>query len=88
MKVTYYQRPNGRKAEIQCKNVYPADEHYFITNNIKLSMEELSTGEIVVYAHYGNDDDELIEFAGIKTCEETLSVLRKRLEKKLCNNTN
>lgn len=84
MKATVFISPNGRTEVIEVTNVYPEDAAYFVENNIHISMEQLA-GETIVYADIGQTDDEgepveLIEFAGTRSCEDTLAALRKACE--------
>lgn len=84
MKATVYIAPHGRSEVIEVTKVRPEDEAYFVQNNIQISMEQLA-GETIVYADIGQTDDEgepveLIEFAGTRSCEETLAALRKACE--------
>ena len=84
MKATVYIAPHGRAEVIEVTKVHPEDEDYFVQNNIQISMEQLA-GETIVYADIGKTDDEgepveLIEFAGTRSCEETLAALRKACE--------
>ena len=84
MKVTVYKRPNGRTQEIDIKNVLPDDEAYFARNNINISMEDVG-GMFAIYADIGKrsvdgEPIELIELSLGRSCEETLSALRKLCE--------
>lgn len=87
MIVTLYKQPDGRTQEVDIKNVLPDDEEYFTRNRIDISMEEVG-GMFVVYADIGrrNEDGEpieLIELSQGRSCEETLSALRKLCEEEL-----
>ena len=87
MIVTLYKRPNGRTQEIDIRNVLPDDEAFFGHHNISISMEEVG-GMFAIYADIGQTDEdgepiELIELSQDRTCEETLSALRKLCEEKL-----
>jgi hypothetical protein len=83
MNVTLYKRPDGRTEVIDVRNVLPEDEQWFVEHNVKVSMEDIGD-TIVVYADTGNtvdgEPDEFIEIANGRTCEETLSALRKQCE--------
>jgi hypothetical protein len=81
-----YARPNGRKSEHEMTNILPEDETYFRSKNVKISMEELTTGQITVYADYGakledGEPDEIVLVipAGI-SCEEAMSRIRRKIE--------
>jgi hypothetical protein len=78
--------PNGRKEVGAITKILPEDQAYFEKHDIKLSMEELGNNA-VVYADTGHivdgEPDELIEVSRGRTCEETLSALRKRCEARL-----
>jgi hypothetical protein len=87
MKATVFIPPNGKSQVIEMTNVYPDDEGYFVNNGIEISMEMVS-GETIVYADIGQIDEdgepfELIEFAGTRSCEDTLAALRKLCEEAL-----
>lgn len=84
MIVTLYKRPNGRTQEIDIKNVLPDDEAYFTRHKTSISMEDVG-GEFAIYADTGREDEdgepiEVIEFSQGRSCEETLSALRKQCE--------
>lgn len=83
MNVTLYKRPDGRSEVIDVRNVLPEDEQWFAEHNVKISMEDIGD-TIVVYADTGKvvdgEPDEFIEIANGRTCEETLSALRKQCE--------
>jgi len=87
MIITLYKQPDGRTQEIDIKNVLPDDEAYFTRNRIAISMEDVG-GMFAVYADIGQTDDnggpvELIELSQGRSCEETLSALRKLCEEEL-----
>ena len=85
--VTLYKQPDGRTQEIDIKNILPDDEAYFTRNRIGISMEEVG-GMFVIYADIGRMDEdggpiELIELSQGRSCEDTLSALRKLCEEEL-----
>ena len=87
MIITLYKQPDGRTQEIDIKNVLPDDEAFFDHHNISISMEDVG-GMFAIYADIGQTDEdgkpiELIELSQGRSCEETLSALRKLCEKKL-----
>ena len=80
--VTFYDSLGQRTLPVV--NVNQEDEDYFIANDIHISMEELK-GEFIVYACPYSDEDEeseLIEFAGGRSCEDTLASLANDCKKK------
>jgi hypothetical protein len=84
MIVTLYIRPYGRTQEIDIKNVLPDDEAYFTRNRIGISIENVG-GMFAFYADVGETDGdgepiEFIELSQGRSCEETLSALRKLCE--------
>lgn len=85
MKVTVFILPNGRQQEITITNIRSEDREFFEKHNVKISMEEC-VGEIVVYADTGKVTDgepgELIEISQGRSCEDTLSALRKACEER------
>lgn len=86
--MTYYKRPHGLTEEIEvplCE-----DEEFFLTNNIKLSIEEDGSGNgAILYADIGRvfDDgepDEIIFFTSFdRPIEFAMRELRKMCEKEL-----
>lgn len=91
MIVTFYKRPDGRTQEIDIKNVLPDDEAFFDLHNISISMEDVG-GMFAVYAgigRMGEDGEpiELIELSQGRSCEDTLSALRKLCEEELNEHT-
>ena len=87
MIVTFYKQPYGRTQEIDIKNVLPEDEAFFTRHEIDISMEDVG-GMFAVYADIGKTDEdggpiELIELSQGRSCEETLSALRKLCEEEL-----
>ena len=62
---------------VDIKNIFNEDTEFFERNNVKVSMEELN-GEFVVYAcpyEDESEESELIEFAGNRSCQDTLHAL-------------
>ena len=82
LKATVYTPPHGEKEIITVENVFPEDRDWFIRNQIELSMETLSTDQHVVYGHYDQDDNEIIQFDK-GGCALTLQALRKQIEPRL-----
>lgn len=79
MKAMLYKRPNGQQEEIEVTNIYPEDEQWFIENQVKISMEELRTGEFAVYGDYGAEE-EVMELDMGRSCHEVMKALRHRIE--------
>jgi hypothetical protein len=82
--VRYYARPNGRMREIEMSNIYQEDIDFFTKNDIMVSLEELTTGDIVAYACPRSDvseESEVMVFAGKRNCQETMKALREECEK-------
>ena len=75
--VTVYYLPHG-KSTVQ--EITDDDALWFTQNNVKLSMEELSTGAKVIYADYGDPEDEAMVVSMTKPCIEMLAELRKQTE--------
>ena len=82
--VRYYSRPNGHMIEIEMKNIDQSEIDFFVDNNIQVSIEELATGNIVVYGCPRDDESEESEvliLANGRSCEETMKDLREECEK-------
>lgn len=77
---TLFMPPRGERKQIEIKKVNQEDAEYINTNNIKVSLEELMTGDTAIYfddGHFIDDDpsedpDEIIIISkgGKKSCEE------------------
>ena len=75
--VRYYARPNRRMSEIEMSNIYLEDIEFFENGDYIVSMEELMTGDIAVYA-YPSSEDEETEVCVLdhgRSCEETMRAL-------------
>lgn len=82
--VRYYARPNGCMSEIEMRNIDLSEIRFFNEMDIQVSIEELTTGDIVVYGCPRADvseESEVIVFAGKKDCRETMKALREECEK-------
>ena len=82
--VCYYARPNGRMREIEMSNIYQEEINFFTENDIVVSLEELTTGDVVVYACPRSDlseESEVMVFAGKRNCQDTMKALREECEK-------
>lgn len=81
---TLYIAPFAEKKQIQINDIDYDDEVWFIENGVKLSLEELATGEIAMYADIGyvvnGDHEEALELSRGRSCAETLAALRKQCE--------
>lgn len=89
---TLFKSPNGKREVIQISNINFDDAEYINQNNVKVSLETLSTGHVVMYfddGHYINDDpsedpDEIMIFSDQikKSCtqyiREGVEELKKR----------
>lgn len=78
--------PNAKQTALEMREITPEDKAWYKENNIKVSMEEIPTGEIVIYADYGakTEDDEPDEMLYIvpkgEKCKESMSKLRAKIE--------
>ena len=82
--VRYYALPNGRMSEIEMSNIDKKDINFFEKRDIMVSIEELTTGDIVVYGCPRDDlseEGEVMVFSGKRDCRETMKALRKECEK-------
>lgn len=89
---TLFVPPRGQRREIEIAKVLPDDAAYINSNCIKVSLEELMTGDTVIYFDDGKhidddpaeDPDEIIIISrgGKKSCEdcikEGVALLKKR----------
>lgn len=85
-----YERPHGTKKTIEVKRVDAQDAEWFNQHNVRISMEEISTGQIVIYGDYGR---KLVDGTPIEelvmghpnrvTCEQLLHRLREQIEESL-----
>lgn len=89
---TLYSLPNGEKSTIEVRNIMVDDANWFNDNNIKISMEQLASGEIVIYGEmpfFDQDTDEpyeIFELAQGRSCEEIFESLRKDCQEYLEKN--
>ena len=85
-----YCRPDGRKKDMDIRNVDKADADYIRENNINVSLEELNeeTGDVAIYFDDGtllDDDetpDEIVVLSMGKTCNQCMSEGVERLKKR------
>ena len=97
VKATVFIPPRGQREEIEIKKVYPADAEYINANEIKVSLEELMTGDTVIYfddgKHFIKDEegveddttpDEIIIISrgGKKSCEDCIKEGVEALKKR------
>lgn len=76
-----YILPNGRQEVIEITDINQEDELWFKEHDAKLSVEQLSTGHMAVYADIGlGEDNEALEISFNRSCQETLAALRKQCE--------
>ena len=89
---TVFVPPNGQRKVIEIAKVLPDDAAYINAKGIKVSLEELMTGDTVIYFDDGKhidddpeeDPDEIIIISreGKKSCEdcikEGVELLKKR----------
>ena len=85
LKATLFISPTGTQCEIVITNVSVEDKEWFLRNHIELSMEELSTGDPVIYGRFDNDDNEALEIGLGRDCIDVLHSLRKQIEVQLNN---
>jgi len=83
MEVTYYMRPDGRMKTIDMTLINDEDEKFFVENDYVVSMEQLMTGDIVVYARPSDmdEEDEVMVFDRGRGCPEVIKELREICEK-------
>ena len=87
--VIYYARPNGRPETITMTNIEET-EVVFFKNDYVVSLEELTTGDVVVYARPSelddedlihDDKDEVLVMSRGRKCEAVMKELRELCEK-------
>lgn len=88
IEATLFVPPNGRQEKTVITKINPEDSQWFKDNDAKISLEEISTGDVVVYADIGmrtieGDEVEAIEVSGSRTCHETMAALRAQCEQML-----
>ena len=76
--VRYYKRPNGTVEMIDMTNIHSEDVEFFENGDYIVSMEELTTGDIAVYAYPADEDEdnEVLVLSKGRSCEETMRSLR------------
>jgi hypothetical protein len=81
LNVTFYSLPDGRKTVKNITNILHEDADFFIRNNLKVSMEELNSGQFVIYSTTGkqmedSEDDEVIHIVNPgQSCEDAMHEL-------------
>lgn len=80
IQVKFFFPPHGHSSMQEITGISDEDALWFTNNNIKLSMEELQTGAKVIYADYGNPDEEALVVSMSKPCIEMMSELKKQTE--------
>jgi hypothetical protein len=88
IEATLFVPPNARREQTVITKINPEDSQWFKDNGAKIALEEISTGDVVVYADTGmrteeGDEVEAIEVSGSRTCPETMAALRKQCEQML-----
>lgn len=80
--VTYYALPDGRQKTVTMTNIEESEVDFF-QNDYVVSMEELTTGDIVMYARPVDldDEDEVLVMDHGRPCEEVMKELRELCEK-------
>lgn len=65
---------NGRPSKMEIHNIYNEDKKYILTNNLKLTLEQLSTEEFVIYIRHQEEPEykEIMVTARGRTCQETI----------------
>lgn len=65
-------------------NIYDEDKNFIKQNKLLLSLEELATGEFVVYLRHPEEDEdkEITVLAMGRTCEETIKELVAKYKKR------
>lgn len=80
IEVTFFIPPHGQQTKQTITDISDEDAQWFTENNIKLSMEELMNGAKVIYADYGNPEEEatVISMPGReRTCRDMMAQLKR-----------
>lgn len=87
--VTFYKLPHGEKQIITMTEIDQEDADFFINKGYTVSMEELRTGQIVLYSPNGQymdgveadeEDEEIYIVPEGQGCREAMKELRKLVE--------
>lgn len=88
--VTLFIPPDGTQSEAVIRDIDAEDADFFNENSVKISMEQIMTGEAVIYADYGmldEDGDPVEEMVMVDmnttTVREALKGLRMLVENML-----
>ena len=75
-----FYKSGGDYETIFAKNVYEEDAKFVKENNIHISIEQLSCGDIAMYVRHEteDEDEEIIVIAGNRSCQETLKYALQR----------
>lgn len=64
LNVTFYELPNGKQTVRTITKINEEDARFFQDNNLEVSMEELATGQFVIYSTTGkiieDEEDEVL----------------------------
>ena len=88
MIVTLLKRPYGLTELVRIYDIYPADQQFLESHNVKVSMEFVVENQVIVYGDYGavdsnGDPDEVIVISDGRSCLETMKELRTFVEQRL-----
>lgn len=86
MQVTFFLKPDGRRAVTEISNVYTDDAAWFEQHNVKVSMEDIGD-QMALYADIGKvyegEPDEVIVLTGSMNCQDALHKLRLECESEM-----
>jgi hypothetical protein len=84
LSATIYKRPHGQQIEVTMSNITPEDEEWYRSNNIKVGFEEITLEQLVIYAEYGETDEESDEIIYLvpsgEECIVSMSKIRTKIE--------
>lgn len=85
MLATLYSLPDGKQKLVEITDVDPDDAMWLTQFGVKVSLEELRTGEVAVWGDYGGDEEMLVVSKG-RPCHECLAELKEKIKEKKYGN--
>ncbi len=79
LKITVYSLPDGKKSEIELANIAEEDANFFVENGLSVSIEELTTQELILYSTTGVEGgagEEIEEIYIVPSGEESYTSMK------------